>query len=83
MAGGGYWVRRISSSISLIFSLTPMVEYYSRVGAEWGGFCCVCKGGVSDLVVVMLRARGSRGCGARGWTETAKQPLRHQMGSQE
>lgn len=46
MAGGGYWVRRISSSISLIFSLTPMMEYYSRVGAEWGGFCYVCVGGI-------------------------------------
>lgn len=46
MAGGGYWVRRISSSISLIFSLTPMAEYYSRVGAEWGVLLCVCGGGI-------------------------------------
>lgn len=62
MAGGGYWVRRISSSISLIFSLTPMVEYYSRFGVEWEVLLCV---GISNLVVVvvvvMLRASGVAG----------------------
>lgn len=66
MAGGGYWVRRISSSISLIFSLTPMVEYYSRFSVEWEVLLCVGgiksgSGGGGDV-----EGFGSRGVVERG-----------------
>lgn len=79
MAGGGYWVRRISSSISLIFSLTPMVEYYSVLlcvggvyvglwGALWGINLVMVVAVVVVVVVGMLRLGRVAGLRSAGLT---------------